>query len=136
MIDWHSVQYSQVLQQVNPDFKWQGWPNGTKNQNLKKSLDQKLTPQKSHAEFQSLKNLQKGKLFCLDFNRRTTGNRDLRALPQIFRLFWIAKKILLKSSHPKNTCHIYNFTYNHNMYKIANRMINMFPLINVEYCCQ
>ena len=44
-----------------PDFKWQGWSNGGKNQNPKKSpglhtnpkksLDQNLTPQKSHAEF-------------------------------------------------------------------------------------
>ena len=47
------------------DFKWQGWSNGGKNQNPKtsvglptkpqKSLDQKLTPQKSHVRFPSLK---------------------------------------------------------------------------------
>jgi len=33
--------------------------------------------------------------------------RDMRALPQIFRLFWIPKKSLLKSSDPKNTCQIF-----------------------------
>ena len=36
-----------------PDFKWQGWSNGGKNQNPKKSLDQNLSPKKSHAEFPS-----------------------------------------------------------------------------------
>ena len=39
-----------------PDFKWQGRLNGGKNQNPKKSLDQNLTPKKSHAEFPSHKN--------------------------------------------------------------------------------
>ena len=49
-----------------PDFKWQGWSNGGKNQNPKKSLglqtnpkkslDQNLSPQKSQAEFPSHKN--------------------------------------------------------------------------------
>ena len=48
-----------------PDFKWRGWLNDSKNQNpeipttTKKSLDQKLTPKKSHAEFPALKNFQK-----------------------------------------------------------------------------
>ena len=32
---------------------------GAKSQNPKKSLDQNLTPQKSHAEFPSIKNFQK-----------------------------------------------------------------------------
>ena len=41
------------------DFKLQGWSNGGKNHNPKKSLDQKLTPKKSHAKFPSLKNFQK-----------------------------------------------------------------------------
>ena len=42
------------------DFKWQGWSNGGKNQNPKKSLDQNLSPKKSHAEFPSHnKNFQK-----------------------------------------------------------------------------
>ena len=34
-------------------FKWQGWSNGGKNQNPKKSLDQNLPLKKSHAEFPS-----------------------------------------------------------------------------------
>ena len=42
-----------------PDFKWQGSLYGGMNQNPKKSLDQKLTPKKSHAKFPSLKNFQK-----------------------------------------------------------------------------
>ena len=52
-----------------PDFKWQGWLNGGKNQNPKKplglqtnpkkSLEQNLTPQKCHAEFPSHKNFQR-----------------------------------------------------------------------------
>ena len=48
------------------EFKWQGWSNGGKNQNPKKSvglqtkpLDQNLTPKKSHAEFPSHKNFQR-----------------------------------------------------------------------------
>ena len=39
------------------DFKWQGWLNGGKNQNPKKSQDQNLTLQKPHAELMSHKNL-------------------------------------------------------------------------------
>ena len=50
---------------VNSDFKWQGWANGAKNKNPKKSLglptkpsqkslDQKLAPKKSHGESLSL----------------------------------------------------------------------------------
>ena len=42
-----------------PDFKWRGWSNGVKNQNPKKflGLPTKINPQKSYAEFPSLKNL-------------------------------------------------------------------------------
>ena len=41
------------------DFKWQGWSNGGKNQNPKKSLDQNLASKQSHAKFPSHKNFQK-----------------------------------------------------------------------------
>ena len=41
------------------DLKWQGWSIAGKNQNPKKSLDQNLTPKKSHTEFPSRKNFQK-----------------------------------------------------------------------------
>ena len=62
-----------------PDFKWQGWSNGAKNQNPKKSLglptkpkksvEQTLIPQKTHAEFPSLKNFQKAlnDMVCLRY---------------------------------------------------------------------
>ena len=39
------------------DFKWQGWSNVGKNQSPQKSLDQSLTPTKSHAEFPSHKKI-------------------------------------------------------------------------------
>ena len=62
-------------------------------QNPKKSLDQKLTPQKSHAEFSSLKNLQKAlnyitrcALFGYTLFAELRG-RDTQALPGIFTLF-------------------------------------------------
>ena len=42
------------------DFKWRGWLNGAKSQDPKKSLDQKLTPKKSHADFVALKSSRKG----------------------------------------------------------------------------
>ena len=42
-----------------PDFKWQGLLNGGKIQNPKKSLDQKLTPNKSHDKFVNLESFQK-----------------------------------------------------------------------------
>ena len=42
-----------------PDFKWQGWSSGVKNQNPEKSLDKNLALKKSHAEFPSNKNFQK-----------------------------------------------------------------------------
>ena len=40
-----------------PDFKWQGWSNGGKNQNLKKIPGPKFNPQK--IEFPSHKNFQR-----------------------------------------------------------------------------
>ena len=43
----------------NPDFTWQVWSNGGKNQNPKKSLALNLTATKSHAKFLGHKNFQK-----------------------------------------------------------------------------
>ena len=40
------------------DFKTRGWPNGGKNQNRRNSLDQKLTPKKSHTELRTTKIIQ------------------------------------------------------------------------------
>ena len=37
------------------DFKWQGWLNGDKNQNPKKSLDQNLTPKNPMLNFRAMK---------------------------------------------------------------------------------
>ena len=57
-----SYNFSAELKRIGgiPDFRWQGWLNGGKNQNPKKSLDQNLSPKKSHAEFPSHnKNFQK-----------------------------------------------------------------------------
>ena len=45
--------------QLQFDSRWQSWWNGSKNQNPKKFLDQKLTHKKSHADFPSLRNFQK-----------------------------------------------------------------------------
>ena len=39
-----------------PDFKWQGWLNGAKNQNPEKSLGPAAKPKTIHAEFPSHKN--------------------------------------------------------------------------------
>ena len=74
---WHFVTLPLVTQNKRrhlipwaySDFKWQGWSNRDKTQNPKKFLGlptkpktipgPKLTAQKSHAEFPSLKNIQK-----------------------------------------------------------------------------
>ena len=42
------------------DFKWRGWSNGAISQDPKESLDQKVTPKKSHADFVALKSSRKG----------------------------------------------------------------------------
>ena len=41
-----------------PDFKRRGWPNVGKNQNPQNSLDQKLTPKKTHTELRTNKIIQ------------------------------------------------------------------------------
>ena len=57
------------------------------------------TPKKSHAVFPSLKNFQKklnGLTCCTLFGSTIFAElrgRDARALPQIFKLFWIPQKI-------------------------------------------
>ena len=65
-------------QGATSDFKWQGWSNGAKYQN----------PKKSHVEFLSLKNLQKGKQIWMYLNRKTTLSGYAGTI-----MFWIAKKI-------------------------------------------
>ena len=97
-----------------PDFKWQGWLNGGKNQNPKKSLglqtnpkkslDQNLTPQKCHAEFPSHKNFQR------NYTARIRGEhtQELSHTGTITNL----QVVLNTQKHPylnqptqKNTCH-------------------------------
>ena len=68
------------------DFNWQGRSNGAKYQN----------PEKSHAEFLSLKNLQKGKQIWMYFNRKTTLSGYAGTI-----MFWIAKKIPAQIRLPK-----------------------------------
>ena len=71
------------------------------NKIQKKSLDQKLTPQKSHAEFLSLKNLQKGKQVCrLNFNHRTRRPGFVGTIRNL-QIDFLSQKFLLKSSRPK-----------------------------------
>ena len=67
-----------------PDFKWQGWSNGAKNQNPKKALDRNLTLKNSHAEFPSHKisvtdkRIQQKRNWSVDLHPRTPC-----------RLFWL-----------------------------------------------
>ena len=62
-------------------------------QNPQKSLDQTLTPKKSHAEFPSHKNFQG------NYAARIRGNHH-----ESSDCFEYPKISLLKSSYPKNTC--------------------------------
>ena len=58
-------------------------------------------PKKSHAKFLSLKNIfgKESKFGCTLIAEQC--GRDMQALSWIFTLFWIAKKNLYLSSHPK-----------------------------------
>ena len=87
---------------VTPDLKWREWLNRGKI---------KTPPKKSHAEFLSLKNFQK----ALNDTSRCTlfaelRSQDTRALPRIFRLFWIPpppKNPYLHQPTQKITCQIF-----------------------------
>ena len=89
-------------------FKWWEWSNGAKYQNpqkvprasnktLKNPWTKNYSPKKSHSKFLSLKNPQKGKPVWLYRYFTLIAEQhggDMRALSRIFRLFWMAKKIL------------------------------------------
>ena len=84
-------------QRATPDFKRRGWSNMGKNQNSKKSLgllnnslDQKINPWKIQQP--------QNKFSCTLFVE--LRGRDTRVLPWIFRLFWMPKNSLFRSSHP------------------------------------
>ena len=80
-------------------------------------MDQKLTPKKSHAVLPSLKIFQKtfkyGVKRCTLFSSTIFAElrgRDERALPQIFKLFWIPPKnpyLNPATATQKNTCPIF-----------------------------
>ena len=82
----------------SPDFKWQVWSNGGKNQNPKKSLGLQTEPRKMPGP---------------KFNPKIIPCRISEPqkfiytweLSRIFRLFWIRKKNpFLNQATPKNTC--------------------------------
>ena len=73
----------------------------------KKSLDQNVTPQKSHAEFPSQKYFQKAEavttqvLFYFIQGTTRSGVHGNYAVTWNFRLFKYSQKSLLQSSYPK-----------------------------------
>ena len=89
-----------------PDFKWQGWSIGGKNQNPQKSLDQSLTPQKSHTEFPSHKNFLKAETVTeQDWFYFIPGTAWLGILCRNYYNLQVVMntphKTLLKPSYPK-----------------------------------
>ena len=90
---WHNPRGS------TPGFKWQGWSNGGKNQNPKKSLDQNLTPKKSLAEFPSHKNLQK----ALNYITRKRETLVLNTQKNTYLNQATPRKYLPKFSYPKKS---------------------------------
>ena len=98
---------------VTPDFKWQGWSNGGKNQNPKKSLglqtnaknslDQILSPQKSHAEFPSHKNFQRN--YTARIRRDHTQELSHAGTITTLQIVWNTQKNpYLNQPTQKNTC--------------------------------
>ena len=84
--------YSKLPRGSTPDFKWQVWSNGGKNQNPKKSLDQNLTPKKSHAEyFLAIRIYSRNYMTGIRSNYHKSSD-----------CFEYPKKSLLKSSYPPN----------------------------------
>ena len=92
---------------MGANIKTQRNPSGFL-QNSPKNPKQKLTPQKSHTEFLSLKNLQK----ALNDITRKIWITEIECLCLFihhtiwtFRLLFYPKKSLLKSSHPRRNAH-------------------------------
>ena len=94
----------------NTDFKWQGWSNGGKNQNPKKSLGQKLTPQKIPCQISEPKKFPESHVYFiwLYFIHRTTRPGDAGTTTILHIVLNIQTKSLLKSSHRKK--HVPNST--------------------------
>ena len=72
------------------DFKWQEWSNEGKNQNLKNSLDQKLTPKNPMPNFWAIK---------IYYRNYVVG--ICRSYHESSDCFECTKKSLLKSSYQK-----------------------------------
>ena len=72
------------------DFKWQEWSNEGKNQNLKNSLDQKLTPKNPMPNFWAIK---------IYYRNYVAG--ICRSYHESSDCFECTKKSLLKSSYQK-----------------------------------
>ena len=120
------VVWGQVPRRGSPDFRWHGWSNGGKNQekknplgfkqNSKKSLDQNLTPKKSHAEFPSHKNFQKAlnditrRIETLVFNTQKTPYFNQATQKILAKIFQPKKIQKSKISTPKKSfdhpCHL------------------------------
>ena len=100
------------------DFKWQGWSNGGKNQNPKKSLYQNLTPQKSETEFPNHKNFPESikwyntKIGPFSFEHPKKSLLKIKLVPQkILAKIFLPKSIpKLKISNPEKSfkccCHL------------------------------
>ena len=90
-----------------PDFKWQEWSNGAKNQKPQKIPRPKLTPQKSYAEFLSLKNLKTGKQVWLYFNHGTMWPGYAGTITNLQIVLYSQKHPYLNQAIQKNTCQIF-----------------------------
>ena len=95
-----------------PDFKWEGWSNGSKNKNSTKSLGLQteskkipgpnFNPKKSHAKFPSHKNFQRN--HAAGIRRNYLKSSDCFEYPKNSRLkLSYPKKYLPKFSYPKKS---------------------------------
>ena len=97
--EWNWTWYASWGEGGPLDFKWQGWSNGGKNQNPKKSLYQNLTPQKSETEFPNHKNFPESikwyntKIGPFSFEHPKKSLLKIKLVPQKI----LAKIFLLKS---------------------------------------
>ena len=98
-----SVGIVEVLHRLcTPDFKWQGSSNGGKNQNQKHSLGlQKKKTQKILQTPKNRPNFLVIKIYSWNYATETCYSSNFH---ESFRLLWIPKKSLLKSSYPKRYC--------------------------------
>ena len=115
MLEWgQQSKPKRIPKAINPPPPTKKNPWGFQ-QNPQKIHGQKLNTKKSHAVLPSLKNFQKtlNGVTCTVFGSTIFAElrgRDARALPQIFKLFWIPPKnpyLNPATATPKNTCPIF-----------------------------